>query len=405
MKLYLKKGREDLAKFIVFLLNPIIGLLYSLKRINTRGSMVVIFSFFLLFGLSFTVDSVLFSDDATRQYLDGMSHRATFELYAGMTWSDFISSLKGAFIGEGERDFYAPTIKFLVSRVSDNYHLFFLVISLVFSFFCLKSFEYLVKDPAYDNSWIAYALAYMFLLIQIFQINGVRFYTAAWIAIYSLFKIYVDYDRKYLILLLLTPLVHRAFLFLYIVLVIKYFFGKYNQLWIGLFFLSFFLSELISSVLSTNLHLLPDFLAEWAGYYVEQEAHFGGGGIFYDLSSLLVRIYRNLLIILIIQKQNIVKSNIKTRALYSFLIVMATCSNLVMPISNLGSRFSMLLWPLIAYIWLLNMKGKYTYVMYMMPVVFFYKAFYYDPQMYATVLEPCFYYYPSIFLVFKYLFI
>jgi hypothetical protein len=263
----------------------------------------------------------------------------------------------------------------------------------------------LLKDPSCDNSWTTYGMVYLFLSIQIFQINGCRFYTAAWIAIYSLFKLYVDNDKRFIFLLFITPFVHKAYLLFILILLVAFISKRYDKVWGILFLLSFFSSEIFTELLSNNISILPEVISVWAGYYLEQEIVYGDGGGFYDLFNLMVRIYRNLLILLIIINSKIVKNNIKTKGLYEFLIVLAVFANLTMPISNLGSRFAMLTYPLIAYIWLLNLKNSYKWLIQIMPLVYFYKAFYYDPQMYLKVLEPCFFFSSPIYLVVKYLLI
>ena len=392
------------TKIILFLLNPILGFLYSLRYINTRTSYSIMFCFFLLFGIAFSVDSVLFSDDVAF-YLDGMSHRADFESYKNVSWADFKQMLEATLYGVGERDFYAPIMKFLISRVTNNYHFYFFGIAVVFSFFCMKSLQYLLKDSNFDNSWITYGMVYLFLSIQIFQINGGRFYTAAWIAIYSLFKLYIDKDKRFIFLLFITPFVHKAYLFFIFILLIGFISKRFDKIWSVLFLFSFFFSEIFTELLSNNISILPEFISVWAGYYLDKEVTYGDGGGFYDLFNLIVRIYRNLLIILIIRNSKIVKNNIKTKELYEFLLVLVVFANLTMPISNLGSRFAMLTYPLIAYIWLLNLKNSYKWLIQIMPLVYFYKAFYYDPLMYLKVLEPCFFFSSPIYLVVKYLLI
>ena len=55
-----------------------------------------------------------------------------------------------------------------------------------------------------------------------FEINGFRFFSAAWMAIWATLKIFVDSKRRYLYLLALTPLVHITFLFYLFMIAISY---------------------------------------------------------------------------------------------------------------------------------------------------------------------------------------
>lgn len=395
--------KDKTIKYILFFINPIIGLLCSFNKMNTKSSYNILFLFCLVFGLSFTVESSFWTDVAG--YLDGMHHRADFERYLRFkSWDDLKTIFYNTFIGAGEKDYYAPLMKFLVSRVTNNYHVFFLVISFVFTYFSLNSFKYFLFEIGNKNSFSIYMLAYLFLSIQIFQINGVRFFTAAWVAIYALFKILVDKQNKFLLLLLITPLIHRAFFFLLVVCVIFFFLNRFQKLWIVLYFISFFLSEVVINFLSQYLNLLSDNYLVWANMYIERTYNFGDGGYFFDLFAFFVRTFRNLLIILLISNSKEVIKNRQVKGLFVFVLVLVTFTNLTMPISNLGSRFSMLLYPLIAYIWIVVMRNKYVWVWYILPFVYFYKAFYYDPIfLYSCVLEPCFFYSSPIYLIYKYL--
>ena len=402
MKTWPVEYKNDVAlKIILFLINPILGALYSLKRMNTKSSYVIFFCYMALFGLSMTMESSFYQNDSEDSFLDSMHHRADFEDITTMSWGEFSNSLFE--INYERRDYYDYVLKFFVGQITDNYHVFFMVVAMVFAIFCLKSFRYFTSENNYSNTYPVYFLAYIFMLIQIVQINGVRFYTAAWIAIFALFKILHDGNKRYIILLLILPLIHRSFFFLYVIILLAFFTKEFHRLWIVMFFISIVFSEVSSALLSSNMNLLPEHMTVWVEDYLERDEKYGDAGRFYSFFSLLTRIFRLCLMYVIIKNSKEVLCNVKTAEIYKFLLVLFTISNFSYSISNLGSRFSMLTYPFLAYIWLVLFKDKYKYLLYLIPFVYFYKAFYYDPGLYMQLLEPCFLYSSPLYLVYKYL--
>ena len=404
MKTWPVEYKNDVArKVILFLINPILGALYSLKRMNTKSSYIIFFCYMALFGLSMTMESSFYQNDATNAFLDSMHHRADFEIITRMSWAEFTNSIFVSWEDYERKDYYDYILKFLVGRVTDNYHVFFMTVAMIFAFFALKSFRYFTNEDNFSNTYPVYLLAYIFMLMQIIQINGVRFYTAAWIAVFALFKVFLDNKKKYILLLLLLPLIHRSFIFLYVILFLVYFTKEYKKLWITLFFTSIIFSEVASVLLASNIDILPDSFSGWATGYLESNEKFGDAGRFYSFFSLLTRLFRILLMYIIIKRYKEVLSNAKTSEIFKFLLILFTISNFSYSVSNLGSRFSMLTCPFLAYIWLVLFKDRYKYILYLIPFIYFYKALYYDPGLYMQLLEPCFIYSSPLFLIFKYL--
>lgn len=100
------------------------------------------------------------------------------------------------------------------------------------SVFMLLSFKFLVGEEAFKYSWVCLLLAYFFIRGNgIFNINGCRFWTASWIAIYCNFQLFRNGNRKYLALALLTPMVHSSYWFYLIMLALVYVSGKFTRFW------------------------------------------------------------------------------------------------------------------------------------------------------------------------------
>lgn len=408
MSVWLKEDNRDIAdKIILFVISPFLAFLYSLQRIKTKSSYVVFFLFSVCFGLSFTIDS----GKSESMQFDGASYREKFEQYGNTTNHEYYSGLKEFFsFDEGAKDYYFDTVAFYVSRFTDNYHVMFMLFAVVFAFFSLKSFKFLTSEDNFNTTLACFILAYLFMINQIFNINGVRFWTAAWVAVFVIFQIFRNGNKKYFLLALLTPFIHGSYWVFIGVLLLAYFFKRYEKLWAVLFIISFFVSNISVEMVRGIIDALPPFLGKMALSYTDQEyielRNAAGTGFWWIrvLFKYLVMIYINIIIFLFINDRRQITSNPKTKNLFLFLLVWMTFTNFTMPIPALGSRFVQLSYPLIAYIWLVNFKGvKYQSVLYAMPFVFSWNIFWMFYREYPTVLQLDFYYSSPLYMIYKYL--
>lgn len=404
---FLAENRYDIGiKFILFLLSPLLGFIYSLKRINTKSSFIIFFLFSLCFGMCFTPEK-------SPIYLDGTHYQELFENSINITTSTFIdnfieyTSLDTYY----RKDLYADVLSFCVSRISNNYHLFFFFASLIFSFFSLKTFKYLTKEKEFDNSYVCLLLCFLFVYITIFNINGLRFWTGYWIAMLALFKIFRDRNYKYIILLIVAALCHGTLWFLLPLVLLALFTYKCTSIWIVLYIASFFIGE--ASILFTQniADYLPMFMQDFVNSYTSAEAinritADGTGFWFVDrLFGYIVDIFFFVTMMLIISNRKHVINDVRTKKIFALLMVLITFSNFTSSVPSLGSRFEAFSYPLIAYIWLLcikNYKQKYSIFFMLIPAYFFMDIFY-TLRFYVYTLNIDFYFSSPVYLSLKYL--
>lgn len=398
-----EKKNDILIKLILFLISPFVSFLYSLLRIKTKSSFVVFFLFSVVFGMSMNYDK--FSE------LDGFSHKEDFLTYQNQTISSYTTAVKTFFSSDNNqyKDLYDLTVKFITSRFTDNYHFFYMLLAVIFSFFSLKTFKIFVKEENFDNTFSSYILAYLFMTITIFEINGVRFFTAAWVALLCIFKIFKEEKYKYILLASITILIHSSYSVFFAVLLIAILTKKFEKFWIIALIVSFFVSELSLQLVRENLSLLPDFFGAWADRYTNESrvalVNTEGSGFWflYKIFSILQRGYIILMVLFFFKNSTIIKSKNSTKQIYLFLLPWMTFANFALSIPSLGSRFIYLSYPIISYIWLVNFKDvKYKLFLYFLPVVFIYNI-YYILYLYSLVLEPCFFYSSPLYLIYKYL--
>ena len=407
MSVWLKENKNTIAiKIILFLISPLFSFFYSLKTIKTRSSYVIFFLVALFFGMAFTVEKGQLSGST----FDGSFYREIFEQYKAESYLNYWNGFKDFLtFNKGKKDYYFDTVAFFISRITDNYHVMFLAFAFVFAFFSLKAFKFLTSENNFTSSLSCLILAYLFMTNQIFNINGVRFWTAAWIAVYCIFQIFRNGDNRYFLLAFCIPFVHGSFWVFTVVILLAYLLRRYEKIWLILFFISFLVSSVALEMITDASNFLPPFLQNLINSYSSTEAlaKFNQPGEGFSwvarLFNFSVRVYINLIVYLFIKNSNIIKTNPKSKSMYTFLLVYMTFVNFVMPIPSLGVRYIVLAYPIIAYIWLVNFKGRhYKQVLYAMPFVFFI-AIYTQINHYLSVLQFDFYVSNPFYLIYKYL--
>lgn len=374
-----EKGSNLGFKIILFIVSPFFSFLYSLGSLKTKSSYVVMFLFFLFFGLCFTVGT-----DRDEQSNDAVSYRQQFERYLVWDQVEFEARVYEyvTFSGnEGNKDLFFTTLAFGVSRFTDNYHILFLFCAAIFGFFTLRSLRYLTLNNYFRTSLLCFLLFLLFTFNQIYNINGVRFWTAAWVGVYCVFRIVVDKNFRYFFLLVFTPLIHVSFFLFVAVFLLCYFTRSLTRIWMALLFLSFVFSSLTADALDGISDYLPPVLAHMVDSYSSESAlaareeYYEGISWYGQILQFLQRAYPNLLLIVLLAKGDKNKDS-RNKDLLRFSVAYLTCVNFFMPIPSLGSRYILLSYPMLAYLWLTCIKDNTLHAwIYLMPL-FLFRGFY-----------------------------
>lgn len=368
---WLSEDRKDRGtKFLGFIISPLIGLLLSLRSINTKSSYCVLFLFAICFGLAFTVGN---SSDLNT--LDGVRYRYDFEQMCEGGQAMYFYNLKEYLSFHSSiKDYYFDTIAWLTSLFSSNYHILFLLLAIPFAYFQLKSLHFLTSLPNYRFSYLCIMITLFFCWNSIFNINGCRFWTAAWISVYCAFQVFQNGDYKYLILVFLTPFFHGSFYIFIILVGLCLIFSRFDNIWAILFFLSFLYSSLAVGVVQNASIYLPDFLVNLVDYYTGEEnmSRYDSVGGIYSFFKTISSLFPSLCAFILVINRKTIKCNGHNQ-LYAFLLILMAFSNFTMPIPSLGNRFIVLSYPIIAYLWLSNFgigsNAKYSWVFYAFPFI------------------------------------
>ena len=261
-------SKDWMSKFFLFLISPFLGFLYSLKRINTKSSFLVFFLFSVFFGLNFT------TSDGKDEFHSGdaAAYRMKFNQAKTLTQGELFDYYHEVLLMENEsqRDIYVPLMSYITAFISDSYHVFFAFLAIVFSFFMLLSFKFFSDDLAPRKTFPIWILLWMFVMTNsIFNINGCRFWTAAWIAVFCMFQIYRNGNKRYYLLACITPLVHQSYFFFLAILLLITLLGNRTSFWKVAFYLSFVVSSLSMQLIVDFSDYLPSALQFLVARYTE----------------------------------------------------------------------------------------------------------------------------------------
>lgn len=362
--------------FISFLVSPVLGIIEAFKDLRNKHSRIIIFWFCLCFGICFSVDTV-----RTKGSADGISMRIEFEDAKSLSDEQYSEYLKDYFdFDTGAQDIYIVTVSYLVGKITDNYHFFFLFLAFVFAFFQLKCLRYFVKEINFTNSAICVILACLFLWNNIYNINGARFWTASWIGLYCIFKIFYEGKRRYIILSFMLFMIHASFAIFPVIVVLSLVIKNQNKLLLIIFCISWAFSIVADDYRLesfSNAIDMPLSVARKVDAYTSMETLQGTGYYWVALIfKILSRHYIDFLILLILINRKKVKHE-RSNSIIGVMALVAIIANFGLVIPTFGGRFFEVNYALVAYSFLtLFGDKKYSLFIYLLPLVWFMKLFY-----------------------------
>lgn len=123
------------------------------------------------------------------------------------------SSLQDAILVNGKPDIYQPVVTYFVSRLTGEGHILYLIFGLVFGFFYSRNVWYILDKIPHQIpkcSWILIAM--FFLVCPIWNVSGVRMWTALHVFAYGALQYLWENNNKKLIWCAVTPFIHFSFM-------------------------------------------------------------------------------------------------------------------------------------------------------------------------------------------------
>lgn len=400
------KNNKISDKLFLFILNPFLSAISSLKNIRDGVSHRFLYLWFLVFGCAFC---------AVNEAADSFRYVEEFYVQSNYSWNYFIAEIQYWLTFEGNtKDIYTLCINYFVGQFTDNYHWTYLVYASIFGFFYIKSLKIFLKHESISNKRVFYLLLFIFCFSNpIFNINGVRFWTAAWIGVYVGLKLFVEDDKKKLPLLLLMPVIHGSSVIWVSLMALAYLTKHFQNVWIILYITSSFVSATsYLDILGNYSEYLPKFMQNQIWSYTESEMaleRMSGkteyGAAYANFLISLPSYFQILLSILLIFNREKINHNKKARNLMTIMLALAAMTNFLSGIPSVG-RFKALVVPFLVIVWAqnYNILKKYNKVFYAVPVLYAYSLLYWYRHM-SGVTEIYLYILPAPITMINYLFL
>ena len=402
MKVSVEKDNDLLYRLLFFIIWPFGAFLYSILQIRSKSSLLIVYLWFIVFGIGFS---------AKNPVADSFRYVEDFKSMTSFSRDDYAENVAEYFTFESNiKDLYTYTVNVVVSQFTDNYHYIFLIFAIVFGSFYVKSLGYFTKLPKINNKCIFYCLLFVFCFSNpIFNINGVRFWTASWIGTWFLFKIFVDNNYKYLPFITFLPLVHGSFIIYVVLVLLACLLIRKTKFLIPLFIISFFVSaasnlELLHSV----KEYLPKFLQNQIWSYSESSEALqkmqGVGDyalpLYARFLNFLPILFWTFLIFILLKEFKKLQINTLNVRIVNLILFWYSFVNFTMSIPSVGARFQQLGIPLIAFIWLFNYKvlKKYNFFILCAPIFYSYAVFYWCKHM-ISISDMSTYFTPLPFII------
>lgn len=382
-------------QLVLLFICPLLGLFSALGKIKNKDSKKILLFFAAIYGFTVYVPSakeyIDLSVDSTyyRMHFETISVKEDFDefCYRFVRYLTFDIDEVGDII----KDYYLETISYLASFGGHNYHFLFMLAAIISAYYCIKCLSFFVDNNDYQYSWYCLFLLLVFLYNQPVQIHWLRFPTAAWIAVYSIFKIFINNDKRYWLLAISTIIIHGSFIAFIVLLAIASYTQKYVKLWIFLFFVSLFISSVPSGILDSLVSVLPPRIGMYLQYASEETLNENVDlintrrtGALINLFSTTQSVFMNVLMILIIKEYK--KRQIVSRKIVLATIILFTIVNLFAFVYEFSMRYRLITYPLVMYVWLqfFGSDRRYKKVIYLIPIVFSYQMAYYAYLYYKT---------------------
>jgi hypothetical protein len=175
---------------------PFGGLIYSIKNWNSEYVKNTIWWFCIYFGSVFI-------------YIFGDSQRYALSLakYSDFSFSEIIDVIYNILDG------YVPLVSYFLSKITVNPQFLFIILAVVFGFFYSRNLYYVFSRVNKKSSKNILILLFLYALINpIWNINIVRFFTAAHIFVYGAMPYICEKKRSKLLWILVSAFIHWSFI-------------------------------------------------------------------------------------------------------------------------------------------------------------------------------------------------
>lgn len=248
---YLSLQNKRYLAFL-YLLWPFSFLLLSVRKIKTSLAANLIWAFCAYFAYSLSIaDASMDANRLVEFFLDYKSKSLSLREFVGDLYNE-----------QGwAADILLPLLQFTLAELGASTEVYLAVLGLVFGYFYSRNLSFVSSRLAGQTPRLAWLFYAGFALsIPFWYINGFRFWTAAHIFIFGVFR-YLDYEKRGTLLLAASSmLVHFSFLFPVAVLAVYVLLKNRTKLYMGFLLFSTLFSGIDAEVVQQSSPLLKAYL-------------------------------------------------------------------------------------------------------------------------------------------------
>ena len=256
----LRTDKRTVGAYVLFAFWPFMALVYAMYNFRFSFSRNIVWLFCGFFGYTFVVvgegaDSFMYS-----KYLKEMHEM-------NLSFPEFIDYLFSA-DANTRGDYVEPILRYFVSIFTDDFRILSGLFGLFFGYFYSRNiFFYLDRvNSKFSKTFLLFFFLFI-LIVPIWSINGFRYWTATHVFFWGLSNCLIRRKYKYFFFILLSILVHVAYVLPCVILLVSIIIGSRKTPYIALLLFTFFF---LSLDLATFLNALPTFsglAAERVGGY------------------------------------------------------------------------------------------------------------------------------------------
>jgi hypothetical protein len=217
--------------FLLFIIWPFIAFIIALSNYKQKEAKRIVYFFLIYFGLTFFLGQ---KGMDSYVYVVRLQHNAT------LPFSDFFKIVGGLYSSNTSVDIIEPFISFVVSRFTCDYKFLFAAYAGLFGLFYLNSIDLLYIRYKENPGWNTLIFIIFFVTaIPITFINAPRMWIAAWAFFYGAYHVILFRDTRFFVIAVGAIFMHWSYILPNIVLVIYFFIGNRNYIYLPIVLFSF----------------------------------------------------------------------------------------------------------------------------------------------------------------------
>ncbi len=336
----------------------------ALANYNQKEARRVVYFFLIYYGLTFVISN---------PYVDAARYAATLKENANLPFSQFFNIVGGIYATDTSIDIVEPFLSFMVSRFTSFHGVLFAVFAAVFGYFYLKSINLLyykhIQNPNINS---VIFIIFFILILPITNINGFRMWTAAWMFFYGAYQVVVHRKTNYFLLTFSAVIVHFSFISANAILLIYYFMGNRNIIYIPLLLGSFIVPNIVSPIFRIAATRLGGaFESRYEGYSSENYIRALQSSA--EQASWFIVIGRDMVVYFLLFSMGYIFLKLRNEFqekshnnIFSFTILFLAFVNFAKIIPSFGSRFQIIFFmfaTLYILIYIINQSDKKIHIL------------------------------------------